>query len=494
MNSRRQQRRMRKIQKRTLRTENRSRRKINREIMLVTYVFLALFLSMIGYLGFFIYRESDTYRNNPYNSRRQQLFSSRYIRGSILSSDGKTLAETVVDEDGNETRRYPYGEMYAHVVGYSTRGNTGVESLASSYLLNAHTNPALQIYNELREEKLLGDSVRTTLRSDLQEAAYEALGDRNGAVVALDPRTGEILAMVSKPDYDPNEINEIWDELVDEENTHSNLVNRATQGQYPPGSTFKILMLLEYIRENPDTYEDFSFDCDSVYEVGEYAIQCSHQISHGHENLKEAFANSCNGAFASLGQTLDFSRLYDLCQDFGFNQSLPTDLLNNASSYVLKDASSLWDVLQTSIGQGKTTVSPLHNAMIAAAVANGGVMMKPYVLEQVETAEGSVVSRFRSQEYRRVMSAEEASVLQEYMRAVVTDGTGNRAEGDGYQVAGKTGSAEFSAGKEAHAWFIGYADVEEPEIVVSVVVEEGSSGGSTAAPIAKEVFDAYYGE
>ncbi len=492
--NRRQQRRRKKIQRTTLRTENRSRKKINREIMLVTYVFLALFLGMIGYLGFFTYHESDTYRNNPYNSRRQQLFSDRYIRGSILSSDGKTLAETVVNEDGSETRRYPYGAMYAHVVGYSTRGNTGVESLASSYLLNSHSNLILQVFYELQEEKLLGDTVRTTLRSDLQEAAYNALGDRNGAVVALNPKTGEILAMVSKPDYDPNEINEIWDELVDEENTNSNLVNRATQGLYPPGSTFKILTLLEYIRENPNTYEDFTFDCDSVYEVGEYSIQCSHQVSHGHETLIEAFANSCNGAFASIGQTLDFSSLYDLCEDFGFNQSLPTDLLNNASSFVLQDSSSLWDVIQTSIGQGKTTVSPLHNAMIAAAVANDGVMMKPYVLDQVETADGTVVQNFGDAEYQRVMTAEEASILQRYMRAVVTDGTGTRAEGDSYQVAGKTGSAEFSASKEPHAWFIGYADVEDPEIVVSVVVEEGSSGGSTAAPIAKAVFDAYYGE
>ncbi len=492
--NRRQQRQRRKIQKTTLRTENQSRKKINREIMLVTYVFLALFVGMIGYLGYFTYAESDTYRNNPYNSRRQQLFTDRYIRGSIVSSDGETLAQTVVDSEGNETREYPFGSMFAHVVGYSTRGNTGIESLANSYLLNTHTNLVLQVFYELREEKLLGDTVKTTLRADLQRAAYNALGDRNGAVVALNPKTGEILAMVSKPDYDPNQINEIWDDLVDEENSNSNLVNRATQGLYPPGSTFKILTLLEYIRENPSDYEDFSFDCDSIYEVGEYSIQCSHQVSHGHENLMEAFANSCNGAFASIGQTLDFSKLYDLCEDFGFNQSLPTDLLNNASSFVLQDSSSLWDVLQTSIGQGKTTVSPLHNAMIVAAVANGGVMMKPYVLDQVETSDGTVVEEFHSEEYRRVMTEEEASILQEYVRAVVTEGTGSGAEGDTYQVAGKTGSAEFATGKEPHAWFVGYADLEDPEIVVSVVVEEGSSGGSTAAPIAKAVFDAYFGE
>lgn len=449
---------------------------------------------MIGYLGYFTYKESDTYRNNPYNSKRQQLFSDRYIRGTILSSDGKTLAKTEVDEDGKESRSYPYGSMFAHVVGYSTKGNTGIESIANSYLLNTHINPALQILYELKEQKTLGDTVKTTLDTKLQRAAYEALGDAKGAVVAMDPKTGAILAMVSKPDYDPNEINEIWDELVSEDNKNSNLVNRASQGLYPPGSTFKILTLLEYMRENPGNYEDFSFNCDSIYEVGEYKIRCSRGISHEEEDLITAFAKSCNGAFSSIGQTLNFSEMYKLCEKFGYNESLPTDLLNNASSFVLKDSSSVWDVLQTSIGQGKTTITPLHNAMIAAAVANQGVMMKPYVLESVESESGTLIKRFSPESYRTVMSPEEAAVLQKYMRAVVTDGTGSKAEGDGYRVAGKTGSAEFASGRETHAWFVGYADTEDPKIVVSVLVEEGGSGGSTAAPIAKAVFDAYYGE
>lgn len=186
--------------------------------------------------------------------------------------------------------------------------------------------------------------------------------------------------------------------------------------------------------------------------------------------------------------------MYKLCEKFGFNEKLPTDLLSNASSFVLKDSSSVWDVLQTSIGQGKTTITPLHNAMIAAAVANNGVMMKPYVLDTVESESGTVIKSFSPENYRTVMSKDEAAILQKYMRAVVTDGTGSKAEGDGYQVAGKTGSAEFATGKETHAWFVGYADVEDPEIVVSVLVEEGGSGGSAAAPIARAVFDAYYGE
>lgn len=476
----------------SVKRETRKRKRTNRDIVLVTYFFVILFVGMIGYLGYFTYYKSDQYRTNEYNSRRQAIFADRYVRGDIVSANGKALATTEYDDEGNEYRYYPYGSMFAHVVGYSTKGNTGIESLANSYLLSSHINPLLKAVYELKDVKSPGDTVVTTLDTRLQAAAYEALDGYKGAVVALNPKTGAILAMVSKPDYDPNEINEIWDELVDEENSNSNLVNRATQGLYPPGSTFKILTALEYIRENPTAYREFHFDCDSVYESGEYSIRCSHGVSHGEEGFEEAFAHSCNGAFAAIGETLNFSSLYKLCETFGYNQSLPLNLLNNASKFSLKDSESLWDVLQTSIGQGKTVTTPLHNAMIAAAVANGGVMMKPYVLDHVENVDGVTVQTYGSETWRTVMSAEEASALKDMMRAVVEYGTGSNAEGDGYTVAGKTGSAEWASDRDTHAWFVGFANVEDPEIVVSVLVEEGGSGGSVAAPIARAVFDAYY--
>jgi len=460
--------------------------------MLVTYVFVALFVGMIGYMVYFVYTQADVYVANEYNSKRQEIYADRYIRGDIVSSDGQVLATTQVDEAGNETRTYPYGPVFSHVVGYSTRGNTGIESIGSSYLLSANINPALKAVYELKNVKTQGDTVVTTLDSKLQKAAYNALGDANGAVVALDPKTGKILAMVSKPDFNPNTINEVWDELVDSNNKNSNLVNRATQGLYPPGSTFKILTALEYIREYSAAYENFHFNCDSLYTVGEYSIKCSRSVSHGEVDLITAFAKSCNGAFSSIGEKLNFSQFYKLCEDFGYNSALPINLLSNASKFNLKNSDSVWDVLQTSIGQGTTQITPLHNAMIAAAVANGGVMMKPYVIDHVENSDGTTVKTFPAASYRTVMTSQEAELLKSFMRAVVTSGTGSNAQGDGYTVAGKTGSAEFATGKEPHAWFIGFANVDDPEIVVSVIVEEGGSGGSVAAPIARAVFDAYY--
>lgn len=447
---------------------------------------------MIGYLVYFIYAKSGDYVTSEYNSSRQSIYEDIYLRGSILSSDGEVLAYTSVDSEGNETRVYPYGSVFAHIVGYSTRGSTGVESLAGTYLLSSSISPIQIAINQFQDIKTEGDTVVTTLDTRLQQAAYDALGDYEGAVVALDPETGEILAMVSKPDFNPNEINEIWDELTDEDSSNSNLVNRATQGLYPPGSTFKILTALEYIREYPTSYSSYSYYCSSTYTSGSYSISCYHNTSHGTVSLADAFAESCNGAFADIGLKLDFSSFYDLCEDFGFNEDLPVDLTSNASSFVLSDNSSTWDVLQTSIGQGSTVVTPLHMAMIVSAIANDGVMMKPYVLNYVESAEGEVVETWSSEEYRTVMTSEEAEILNELMRGVVTDGTGSSAQGSGYTVAGKTGSAEWSTDEETHAWFVGFANADDPDIVVCVIVESGGSGGSVAAPIARKVFDAYY--
>ena len=468
-------------------------RKLKRDVLIATYLFVALFLGTIAFLGYFHFVKADAYRSSSYNSKRQSVYAKKYQRGDIFSADGQLLATTKVDGEGQQTRSYPFGRLYAHVVGYSTRGSSAAESLASSYLMGAHINPLELAKNELSGTLTHGDNAYLTVRSDLQQAAYDALGDRDGAAVVLDVKTGKILAMVSRPDYDPNTVAQDWEKLTGDAES-SVLVNRATQGKYPPGSTFKILTTLEYLREHPEEAEDFSFDCDSDYELGEYVIRCSKGISHGHVTLEEAFAKSCNGAYALIGTKLDTARLYELCEDVGYNRDFSIGLVYSRSSFELETAESTWDVLQTSIGQGRTLTTPLFNCMIAAAVANGGVMQTPYVLDRVENTYGQNVKTFSSAGSRRVMTAAEAETLGRMMRAVVTDGTGDEAEGEGFTVAGKTGSAEWAKGKETHAWFVGYAPYEDPEIAVCVLLEEGGTGGSAAAPAARRIFKAYFAD
>lgn len=465
--------------------------KANSCILGITYLMVALFLGLAVYMGYFLQVRSEDVINNSYNARLDR-FSDRIVRGKIMAGDGTVLAETQVDADGNETRVYYYGSVFDHAVGYSAKGKTGIEALANFYLLTSHVNLLEQVGNELSGRKNPGDNVYTTLDAELQQAAYAALGDRKGVVIAMEPDTGKLLAMVSKPGYDPNTLLQDWDWLTDGGNGEGQLLNRATQGLYPPGSTFKIVTALEYMREHPGGYRDYQFDCSGVYVNGDYRIKCYHGTAHGHQDFTRSFANSCNGAFSSLGLGLNLGAFRDTAKSLLFNSPLPiTGLPYKQSSFQMGPGADTWEILQTSIGQGTTQVTPMHNAMITAAIANGGTLMKPYFLNSVETAGGEEIKKFMPASYGSLMTAGEAEGLTELMRTVVTEGTGSAVRTDAYTVAAKTGSAEFETGKETHAWFTGFAPVENPKLVVTVLVEEGGSGGKAAAPIARQLFDIY---
>lgn len=468
--------------------------KSNRSILCMTYFIVGIFVCLIVYLGYFMQFERESVINNPYNGRIS-LFSDKVVRGKILAADGTVLADTGEDEFGDEKREYPMGQIFAHAVGYLDKGKTGLEAQVNFYLLSSHINLLQQIGNDLAGEKNPGDSVITTLDAGLQKAAYDLLGDRKGAVVVMEPGTGKILAMVSRPAFDPNTLDEEWEALTGEDEnakSQAKLLNRVSQGLYPPGSTFKIITALEYIREHPQDYENFTFDCTGYYQEGEYTIQCYHGTAHGHQNLQQAFANSCNGAFAYLGLSLDKGRLKSLAEETLFNNELPVSFTYSKSSYQMEETADVWETLQTSIGQGKTQITPLHNGMIAAAIANGGTLMRPYMVDRVENVAGDTVKKYMPEAYGPLMSAKEAETLTGFMKEVVNSGTASALRTDAYTVAGKTGSAEFDKNKETHGWFVGFAPAENPEIAVSVLVEESGSGGRTAAPIARGIFDTYF--
>lgn len=460
-------------------------------VYVLMYFFVALFLAMMGYLVWFVKNNEQTLINNSYNSRQEMLASQNY-RGSIYAAGGEVLAETVFLPDGTEQRQYPYGDKFAHVVGFSTKGRTGVESQANYYLINTNIPLTQKVSNDMAGIKNPGDNVYTTLDVALQEAAYRELGTYKGAIIVTEVSTGKVLAMVSNPAFDPNEIADIWDRLVEDADS-SVLVNRATQGLYPPGSTFKILTALEYIRENPDTWQDYRYTCNGHFKEGEWQISCYHGISHGKLDFTKSFAKSCNSSFANIGLSLDLARFSDMLQDMLFNQELPVSFLYAKSHISLSEEMDTPDVMQLVIGQGNTQITPLHLNMITAAVANDGVMMKPYVVDRVESANGVLVKRFSPASGIRVMSEEESLALTGLMTAVVEEGTATKISGLSYTVAGKTGSAEYSNVKgESHAWFTGFAPAEAPQICVTVILEGAGSGGDYAVPMAKRVFNAYF--
>ncbi len=460
--------------------------------MIIFYVFLAMFCVMIGYLVWFQVFRSDSVISSPYNAR-QDLYAEHVIRGDIVSSDGVVLATTEVHEDGSETRVYPYGRMFAHAVGYVNNGKSGIESQTNFLLLQSHSFFLRQIYNDLTDEKNMGDSVITTLDYDVQKAAYDALGDRDGAVVVLEASTGKVLAMVSKPDFDPNTLAENWDLIVSDEDS-SVLLNRVTSGLYPPGSVFKIFTTLEYVHENPD-YNDYIYDCQGVLAGDTIEIHCYHNAVHGVENLMESFENSCNTSYATIGRTLDIGDFRSLLNDMLFNESLPGSLSGTASRFTLTESDDMDTVMETAIGQGDTLVTPLHMAMIAAAVDQGGTVYTPYIVDHTEAEGGTTVRRYRPSTYGNILSSSDAALLQEYMSAVVQYGTASAMSGQSYQAAGKTGSAEYDSEGNSHGWFVGYGSKDGYEdIAIAVIVEGGGSGSGSAVPVAKSVFDVYFNQ
>lgn len=464
--------------------------KKNREIFVTTYFFVALFLGMMVYLCYFTATSRQDMYNNSYNSRQELLLAQNY-RGTVYARDGEILASTKTDAAGNETREYPYAEMFSHVVGFSTHGRTGIEAQANYYLINSNAPLSDKVMNDMSGAKNPGDSVYTTLDVELQETAYKALGVYNGAIIVTEPSTGRILAMVSKPDFDPNHVAEEWEKLT-QDTEKGELINRATQGLYPPGSTFKIITSLEYMRENPDTYSAYHYNCNGRFTLDGNTIQCYHGANHGSIGFTESFAKSCNSSFANIGTGLDHTAFRKTLNDLLFDRELPVKFQYSQSSVHMTEDMGTEEMMQTSIGQGKTQITPLHLNMITCAIANNGTLMKPYAIDTVKSSTGATVKRFSDSAYGKLMSETEAAALKDMMVQVVENGTAKVLKGQPYTAAGKTGSAEYNSKGDSHAWFTGFAPAEDPQVCVTIIIEGAGSGGDYAVPIAKRLFDAYF--
>ena len=466
--------------------------------------FALLFAGLFGWMCFYFTRSAIADRvklfNNDYN-KRDELLETRNRRGSIYASDSETLlasTEATLDEDGNviQIRRYPFGNVYAHVVGYSEMGGSGLEEYYKYDLLHSNLPLSDKVRYDGREdadEKLYpGNNVITTLDPDLQQAAYDAMGDYEGAVIVTEVKTGRILAMVSKPDFDPNDIEDLWDRLISDTETGT-LLNRVTQGLYPPGSTFKIIDCIDLLRENPSMLTDYRYDCTGVFEDGGESIHCYDYEVHGEIDLEESFAHSCNASFANIGvNEISEEEMEETLRTLMFNQKLPYDLPYVRSSINMPQTLSTEGIMQMSIGQGTTAMTPLHLNMITSAVANKGVLMKPHLVDELHDAKGRVLKIYDPQECGSLMSQEVADEVSGFMRSVVTDGTAVKLSGKDYNACGKTGSAEFDNNKSSHAWFTGFAPYEDPEICITVLIEGKGMGSSYAVPVAGQIFDACF--
>ena len=435
---------------------------------------------------------------------REDADRLRAIRQNGNSPDAEALIGITFDEDAS--RWYPMGTLLAQTLGLCNVDGEGQSGLELQYNDVLAGKPGKMITEVDARARTLpdgvtlyvpaeqGNTLRLTIDRDVQAAVERAVRECaqvNDAVsvqaIAMDVNTGALLAMAMYPTYDP--ANPPRDDL-----DRLNELMRLTvlSDVYEPGSTFKMLTVLEYMKENPNTWQDYVYNCNGSYQNGDYTIKCYHGTAHGAQNLIQAFANSCNGAFAEIGMQINSEKFRALANQMLFNSELPYTLPYNQSTFSLDGSSDDWEKLQTAIGQGKTQITPLHNLMIVSAIANGGTLMKPYMIDHVENVGGQTVKKFLPSAYGTLMSANDAQFLTHLMSQVVEIGTGSAMRGASYTVAGKTGSAEFEAGKETHSWFVGFAPADKPKVAICVLAEESGSGGAVAAPIARQVLDRYF--
>ena len=453
-------------------------------------IFTALFVMLAVYINIVYFKESKELLSNSYNKQESNLMK-KTLRGSILSSDGTVLAYSRLNADGSQTRVYPYGSVFCHAVGYNAFSKNGIEAQVNYYLLNTGDSVLDRAQKSGEGSLADGYTAVSTLNSKLQVLADQALGEREGAVFVTDVKTGKILALVSHPVFDPNNIEEDWDYIAEDDS--SPLLNRVTQGFYPPGSVFKIFTAYEYYREGMD-YESYGFDCNGYFSTEDYRISCFHGGAHGHVDFETSFAKSCNSSFANIGTSLNDEEFKKGLSNLLFDAELPAGFYNRGVSVSSYDISSNFKKLQTSIGQGDTSVSPYHINLVTMAIANGGELMVPYIVDSIEDSRGLTIKKYHPESYGELLTDDESMFLKELMRAVVTKGTGSQLGSDIYEAAGKTGSAECNNHGDSHGWFTGFAPVDNPEIAITVIVERGGTGSESAVPIAKQLFDLYFEE
>jgi peptidoglycan glycosyltransferase len=465
--------------------------------VLVAFGFLGLMASWVQVVA------ADTYRLDPRNARFN-LAQSGKERGVIVSADGAVLARSDPDPTttGAYVRVYPEGEPFTHLIGYSSLlfGQQGLELAYSSELRSRRDLTISDLISVILGRDLRPLNLQLTIDAELQKLAYLALAGQRGAVVALNPTTGEVLAMVSTPSYNPalllgTDAAAQWQVLLDDPNRP--LADRATRELYPPGSTFKTVVAAAAIETGIATPETTFPDPVEFLLPGSTATisnagggVCNNGVS---TTLLRSFVRSCNTTFARLAIEVGAEAIGTIADGVGFNRELPFPWPVAESvfptSQLSRDQAALG---QSGIGERDVRATPLQMALIAAAVANQGSAPNPYLVGRIFDAEGTEIEVIQPGPGSQAFTPDTAAIMSQMMERVVTEGTGRLAAVPGIRVAGKTGTATGEEGRP-HAWFIGFGPVEQPSIAVAVLVESGgdlgesASGGSVAAPIAAQV-------
>ncbi|HWQ57732.1 MAG TPA: penicillin-binding transpeptidase domain-containing protein [Clostridia bacterium] len=479
----------------------------SRNMKTLLVVFLLLFALLAAYLVYVIDLYGDYWFASPYNTRVTAQ-KSRVVAGDVLDRNGGTLAST--DADGKRTynERDALRLSVAHVLGDSGGQTIGAQSLFARYLLGFDADLGARLEELLSGEKRRGSDVYLTIDARLCEYAYEQLDGRSGAIVVMNYKTGEILASTSSPSFDLSKIDLFAS--GEYEPASSSLVNRATMGKYTPGSTFKLVTAIAALRYLPNVTER-TFTCTGVLvfdkKTGTFVENAAEAFDaegnvkegyallrdfdgeiHGELTLEEAFSVSCNNVFARLALELGADKIRAVAEELGFNGELVfNEVVVYSGSYGV--SATDFELAWSGVGQHTDIVTPMHMCLLTCAVANGGVAMEPKLLYRLAAPEGNAEAALTPAVYKTLLKGNEADFLKACMRRTVAEGTGTKAQIEGYTVCGKTGTAEVSSSADIlpHAWFAGFIDSGEHPYAICVVIENGGGGGAVAAPVAASV-------
>lgn len=473
---------------------------LNRPITRLFLLIVALFALLIAFTSRWTVFEASSLRTNPDNVRGL-LAEERVNRGEILAANGEVLAKSVPAGHGTYERRYPSGSLFAAPLGYSyiDPGSTGLELYRNRQLNGQSATGVQRLLNQLQGVSEAGDTVETTLRPSVQRAAVSALAGREGAVVALDPQTGAVEAMASSPSYEPSAMSSPSGRKKLESQADGPLFNRALEGGYAPGSTFKLVTLTAALSTGDFTPESRVSGRDGILVSG-VPLHNDDDESFGEITLTEALAQSVNTVYAQVAERVGRRTLTQYMERFGFNSEpqldYPAGEMSVSGLYphgkLVPATSESVDVGRAGIGQDGMQATPLQMAEVAATIADGGKLMKPHLTKRVIDSEGRTVERVMPKVQSDVMSGSVAAEITTMMEAVVKEGTGTAAQIPGVRVAGKTGTAETEEpGLPNDAWFVAFAPANDPKIAVAATLANVPGYGATfALPVAKQVLEA----
>ena len=458
------------------------------------FLFTALFAVLIGNITYIQVIKASEYQDMPSNNHT--INKARFIkRGSIITADGLTLAESVQQADGTYARSYPNGNLAAHVVGYYSQqyGTMGIENTQNDTLTGSKDYSSWQnALNSLAGISEPGNSVQLTIDSRIQRAAEQALAGRVGAIVALDPRSGAVLAWASAPTFDNTNIQAAIETANASGGTDTSMYDRATLALYTPGSTFKVLTLASAL-ENGLATLDTTYDSPGRMEIGGADVVSIGERGHGKISLAKAFALSSNTVFGQVADGLGAEKLVATARAFGYGQQLGLDFTTAASVMPNPEEMTEWELAWAGagqpVGQGHTPgpqATVMQNALMAATIANNGIAMNPYVVSQILAPDGTVLKTTRGHSLGQAVGSGTAEQVKQAMLDVVQNGTGSAAAIAGVKVAGKTGTAETN-NANANSTFVGFAPYDTPTVAIAVVIEQNAKGEESAAAVGGQV-------